>query len=281
MKNILIIGCGRLGSALYRMLKEQDGLQVKVYDTAGFKKQDKTYLPEKDFHSVLNRNIIGKAEILIISVPDDHISGAAHTLLPFDLDGKIILHTSGLHSSEILHFLEEKGALTASLHPVQTFSSRFSNTDIWKNIWCTFEGSERASSILEILCSTAGAHFLRVNALQKKALHTAAVFSANYLAALFAAAENILTKTELDKQLLLPLIRQMQDNFEQNPAHKILSGPLQRGDSETIKTHLAFLSENGFKSEEELYRDLAEYLLSDSGFNIPEQDVLKKVLKQK
>ncbi len=281
MKNILIIGCGRLGSALYRMLKAQGSLQVKIYDTAGFNKHDKAYLPEEDFYFELNETIIRPAELLIISVPDDHISGAAHVLLPYNLDGKIILHTSGLHSSEILRILEEKGALTGSLHPVQTFSSRFSDTAVWKNTWCTFEGSARAASITEALCSEAGARFLRVNAVQKKALHTAAVFAANFSAALFASAEKILNEAHLDKQLVIPLIQKMQKNFKQNPAHNILSGPLQRGDSETIKTHLAFLSENGFKSEEQLYRNLAEYLLSDPGFNIPEQDILKKVLKQK
>ncbi len=281
MKNILIIGCGRLGSALYRMLKAQAGLQVKVYDTAGLNKQNKTFLPKKDFYFNLNRENIRQSEILIISVPDDHISDAVNALLPFDLTEKIILHTSGLLSSKKLRLLEEKGALTASLHPLQTFSNRFSDTDIWKETWCTFEGSAQAASVMEVLCIKAGARFIRVNAEQKKALHLAAVFAANYSAALFAASENILNKNKLDKRVLFPLIRKIQQNFEHNPAHKILSGPLQRGDSETIATHLEFLLENNLQAEEKLYRELADYILSDSGFEIEDRDILKKILVQK
>ncbi len=281
MKNILIIGCGRLGSALYRMFKAQGGLHVKIYDTAGFNNQDKAYLREDDFYSELNETIIRPAELLIISVPDDHIPDAAHALLPFDLDGKIILHTSGLHSSQTIRFLEDKGAFIGSLHPLQTFSSRFSDTALWKKTWCTFEGSARATSVAEALCLKAGARFLRVNGAQKKALHTAAVFTANYSAALFAAAEKILTEFRLDKQLLLPLLRQMYKNFEQKPAHQILSGPLQRGDSETASAHLKFLLENGFENEEILYRELAAYILSDPGFKIENLEDLKKALKQK
>ena len=281
MKNILIIGCGRLGSSLYRLLKTRQEYRVGVYDSAGFRKQDKIHLAAKDFHSELTPDIIRRAEFIIISVPDDHISDAAGSLLQFNLNEKFICHTSGLHSSATIQFLEEKGAYTGSLHPVQTFSSRFSDPDIWKDIWCTFEGSNQVASFLEIICTKAGARFLRVSAVQKKALHIAAVFAANYSAALYAASEKILTANHLDKQFILPLIQQMQENFVRKPAYETLSGPLQRGDSETITTHLEFLSENRFIAEEKIYRDLAEYILSDSGFNVQDREELQKVLKQK
>lgn len=281
MKNLLIIGCGRLGSSLYRMLSEQKSLKVALYDNAGYKKEDEKFCPATDFYPQLTPELLRKSNLIFISVPDDHIPTAAEALLPFDLKGKIVLHTSGLHSAEIIHFLKEKGASTGSLHPVQTFSRRFSDTTIWKDTWCTFEGSASAFSFLEIICAKSGARLFKITAAQKKALHIAAVFSANFSAALYAASEKILSGQHLDKQLLMPLISRMQKNFERHSAYEILSGPLQRGDVKTMRAHLNFLAENGFKNETKMYRDLAEYILSDSAFKVDGRAASKKALKQK
>ena len=273
MKKILIVGCGKLGSSLYRVLKEKTRYQLNSSD------------PEKpcteDTHPKLSAELVSLAEIIFICVPDEAIKNVASTLTQFTLTDKVVVHTSGVHPAKLLEPLKENGAHTGSFHPIQTFANRFSEPSLWKNTWCTFEGSSAAGYIVKCICDKIGSQFKIVNAKQKKALHISAVFAANYSVALFNSAEKIMQENNLDKQLIAPLIRQVQRNFEMQSAHKILSGPIQRGDSKTVSEHLDFLSENNFSPEHTLYLDLANYLLSDSEFNIHNREKLLKVLKQK
>jgi len=273
MKNILIVGCGKLGSSLYRVLKEKALYQINSID------------PEKscteNMHPQLSAELVSLAQVIFVCVPDEAIKNVASTLTQFTLTDKVIVHTSGAHPAKLLESLKKIGAHTGSFHPIQTFANHFSEPTVWKNIWCTFEGSSAAGDIVKYICDKIGSQFKTVNANQKKALHIAAVFAANYSVALYAATEKILQENNLDKHLILPLIQQVQQNFEIQSAHKILSGPIQRGDSKTVSEHLDYLSENSFNPEHTLYLDLANYLLSDPEFNIHNREKLLKVLKRK
>jgi len=278
MKNILIIGYGKLGSSLFTALQEQQKYHLMVHDKDGSVPDGPATIRTDIYRTEINQSIISLTDMIIISVPDDNIDDVVKSLGKFDLKQTIVIHTSGVHSSNQLVDLQKQGAYTGSLHPVQTFPERLGPAALWQNIKLTYEGSEEGFKICNEICSQFKSELLQVTANQKQALHIAAVFAANYAVALYASAENILTKQKLSKDMLLPLMKQVQSNFEKHPAHEILSGPLQRSDHQTIAKHLEFLDLHEFTNEKELYRQMARFILDDDNFKIIQRDKLKKVI---
>ena len=76
--------------------------------------------------SIDNIQTAGVGEIIFLCLPDEEISKVARVLAGSDINWskKFVFHCSGLIPSEILKSLEDKGALTASLHPIQAFAQR-------------------------------------------------------------------------------------------------------------------------------------------------------------
>lgn len=267
MYDILIIGYGNVGSALYLAL-ELAGYKCAVSDP---------YLE----HEIPPASRVSlkeglSAPLIFIAVPDDALSTLVTNLQNFNLHEKVVVHTSGLQPAAVINLLE--GAYGGSLHPVQTFSRRNLPPQTWQGIICTFEGSDPAFSAVKEIVTALGTRLERVSAQQKAALHCAAVFAANYQVALLQSAEKILNQFQLDKSLLLPLIEQVRKNFSIQPANSILSGPLKRGDVQTIRKHLKLLEEEGLANEQALYKNLARYLLADPDFELQISEELREEL---
>ena len=278
MKTILIIGCGKLGSSLYRALTAGNTYQVRITD----QNPEAAALPaaREGFVSSLSSEIVQSADIIFIAVPDGAIEQVVAELSRYALQQAIVVHTSGSRPPSVLQPLQSAGAFTGSLHPLQTFPRPFQPPQSWQSIFCTFAGATQAEQELHGLCQTLQARLVPVTSRQKQTLHCAAVFAANYSVALFAAAESLLTSEHLDTKLLQPLIRQVQRNFANRSAFDILSGPLQRGDLQTIEEHLRLLAEPAFQAEHDLYVALARYLLSKKEFRTEQAEQLKALLSK-
>lgn len=271
MNNILIIGFGKVGSALYNALHKNMDLQISVYDP---------FVKASEIQPKLNTSLVAASTLIIIAVQDDAIADVVQNLTTYHPNGITVLHTSGMCNLSVLDPLIPFGSETGVLHPLQSFSKRFTDPIVWHGTWCSFEGSEAAKKNARQLTDYLGAKFIQVTARQKQALHIAAVFSANFPVALLAAAEKILRDTDLDKALLEPLIQQVQHNFKTHPATKILSGPLQRGDADTIKAHLEFLEKPAYADLKKLYQDLAVFLLNNPDFDLQNRDKLTRIIDE-
>src|SRR6266568_3488724 len=65
------------------------------------------------------------APVILIAVPDSSVATVVTRLASYgkaDLRNKVVLHTSGALSSEVLARLQPLGAVVGSIHPLQTFS---------------------------------------------------------------------------------------------------------------------------------------------------------------
>ncbi len=271
MDNILIIGFGKVGSAIGNALHNNPAFQITVYDA---------YLQTAQVESRLSEQLVSEATVLIISVPDDSIAHIVKELEHYQLGNKTVLHTSGMVKLDVLKPLQKAGAETAVLHPLQSFSSRNADPVIWQDIWCSFEGTDSAKKIAIRITDSLGAKLISVTARQKEALHVAAVFSANLPVALFAAAEKILADADLDKAFIQPLIQNVLKNFKAQNADQILSGPLQRGDIETVQAHLDFLNKPSYEELKKLYQNLCSTLLNNPQIAIHNRDKLVRIIKE-
>jgi predicted short-subunit dehydrogenase-like oxidoreductase (DUF2520 family) len=241
---ISVLGIGALGNTLAHSLTDS-GFKIKSIYSRSAKESLSPTLRDLHRGSVpINTDELG--DILFITTPDDHISTISAKLIDIqgNWTGKGVVHCSGALFSDELNVINKRGALTASFHPLQTFSKK-SSANTFQDIHISIEGDDELLVLLENLAHHLGASIIRVTKEQKRALHIAAVFVSNYLVTLMSAGESVLNNAGLDDlKVLEPLIHKTLQNSIRDGASNSLTGPIARGDVQTITSHLHFLEKN-------------------------------------
>jgi predicted short-subunit dehydrogenase-like oxidoreductase (DUF2520 family) len=182
------------------------------------------------------------ADVVFITTPDDAVANAAADLADLGREewrGKIVLHTSGALDRDDLAPLAHFGASTGSLHPLQTFSGR--TVPELEGIVIAIEGDRAALRMARKIVRALGGIPLTLLGRDKPMYHAAGALVAGHALALVEAATLILmsigfTRRQSNRSLL-PLMRQMLANFERLGPRLAWTGPLSRGDYETIARH--------------------------------------------
>lgn len=245
---ITIIGPGTLGSALALALS-QNGYDIQEIvsrsDTRSMR-DARSLARTTGATAVSTLSRSSAAEIVWICVPDDLIGTVAdQNASRADWHGRIVLHSSGALSSEVLLPLKKAGAMIASAHPLMSFV-RGSKPN-FSGVPFALEGDAKAVTIAGAIVRSLGAKPFRIAREQKAAYHAFGFFSSPLLVALIAAAQQAAGLAGLSEhqalELMEPIIRRTLDNcFRQSP-QKAFSGPLRRGDVETIRKHVDVLSQ--------------------------------------
>ena len=206
---------------------------------------------------------IGGVAVVVLAVPDDAIPPlaaalAAHQAVQTD---HVVLHVSGSLSHDVLHILAPSGAALGSLHPLQTLVEPERAPEHLRGAWAAVEGMPRAVEIAERLARDVGLRPFRLRPGAKPLYHSGAVFASNYFVVVEAVAERLLREAGLAEgeawEALAPLVAGTLDNLRRQGPLTALTGPVARGDVDTLTSHLAALS----GSEAELYRRLGEAAL--------------------
>jgi predicted short-subunit dehydrogenase-like oxidoreductase (DUF2520 family) len=247
MSDIAIIGAGKLGTNLgYALLRK--GHRIAAIS-------DKSLHSAQESHRVIgqgkftddNRYAARQGHWVILTVPDDAIESVAEDLAESDIEwqGKFVFHCSGLLTSESLKFLEIRGALVASLHPVQSFPQKKPDPKVFHDIFIGLEGKTEALKLaIEVTRLLGCKHFI-LEARNKPLYHTACSMASNFLATLLDTATGLLKQAGLAEnmasQVLFPLVQGTLQNVKKFDAGKALTGPVVRGDKDSITKHLEAL----------------------------------------
>lgn len=258
-----IIGPGRLGAALLDGL-DAAGYPVESVYTRSEPGNDpsENHFPGK-FKQGLPETDVDLGELIFLTTPDDVLSDLAEKLAAIpgiEWGGRNVIHCSGSLSSEVLASLGEKGAQTASFHPLQTFTGS-SDRNTFRNIAVSIEGGPEIAGELEEIAESLWSNPVRLSKHQKQVLHVAAVFVSNYTVALGEIADGLI-REEISGQnfeILKPLLKQTADNMIQQDLVSALTGPVARGDVETVRNHLEVLREK--KEYLNLYKSLGKKTL--------------------
>lgn len=197
------------------------------------------------------------ADLVLIATPDDTIAHVAATLAAQDAIGveQVVLHLSGLLDRTALESLVPTGAGLGSFHPLQTVADPLTAHVRLLGSYAGIEGDARAEREGEALATSLGMYPVRLTPESKPAYHAGAVFASNFVVALAGVAERLARAAGVPAdeapRLYLPLLRGAVANLDAGPA-AALTGPILRGDLDTITAHLAALGPN----DGELYRRL-------------------------
>lgn len=245
-RTISIVGAGRVGRTLGRRLHEL-GWQIGAVVTrspATARAAVRAIGAGKP-HARLTRDALG-ADVILLATPDAALGQVAHTLARSggkECRGKIVLHTSGALASDVLAPLAHKGAATGSLHPMQTFSGRA--VPQLDGVIFAVEGDLPARRMAQKIARSLGGVPVAIEGKSKPAYHAAGALVAGHGLGLLEAASRMLTKLGFTRrranQALLPLMRQMLDNYQRLGPKASWTGPVSRGDFATVRKHMEAL----------------------------------------
>lgn len=241
-RTISIVGAGRVGQTLARRLRQLGWRIGAVVTQSG-----KTSLAAVraigggTAHARLMPDALA-ANVLLITTPDAALENVARVLANFrgeNYRGKIALHTSGALDRRVLAPLARRGVSTGSLHPMQTFSGR--GTPQLKGVIFAVEGDRAARRTALEIARALGGIPVAIRGSSKPAYHAAGALVAGHGLALVEAATRTLAALGFSRrralQALLPLIRQMLDNYERLGPQAAWTGPISRGDFSTVAKH--------------------------------------------
>ncbi|RMG43905.1 MAG: DUF2520 domain-containing protein [Acidobacteria bacterium] len=188
-------------------------------------------------------------DLLLVSVNDDALTEVAERIahrFP-SLRGKTALHTSGFHSSRILHPLKDRGAAVGSLHPLMTFSEPSVARERLSGISYAVEGDASAVAQAHRLVAALEGRAFSIGPEQKPLYHAAAVLACGHVVALLETAFAVLDAIGLEpasaRRAFDPLIRETIENVLREGGRRALTGPFARGDARVIAAHLAALAD--------------------------------------
>ncbi|MEA2487791.1 MAG: hypothetical protein QOF16_1445 [Actinomycetota bacterium] len=216
------------------------------------------------------------ADIVLIGAPDPALEHAANAIAPGVREKTFVCHFSGASGTAPLVRLAEEGAETAALHPVQAFADI--DTAIESLAGCAWGVTsadshyQRAAGLVQALDGVP----VKVAERDRAVWHAAAVDASNGLVALIAAAEMLLSEIGIPDPLgvLLPLARGTIGNIERSSsAAAALTGPIVRGEAQTVERHLDSLADlgHGFLGA---YERIAQMILevAQSAGRVSEED---------
>lgn len=283
---ITLFGNGALGGALQDFFsKNRFKLQAIWSSNRGMEFDESTGVYNKRNLSFIDSST-DPGDIIFLSVPDHKISELANQLSELEVNwtGKYVIHNSGSQPLSALKSLSNKGAKTASMHPIQTFH-KGDDQSRFKDINISLVGDEAVAKWLYSIIKMMGAKALHIDDKQKQAIHLSAVMASNYLVVLLNVAEDILKQNGVDQsiELLKPLIDQTLANIYKKGGSNSLTGPISRGDSSSVKSHLNKLRE--LKSADQIYRVLGkkaiEIAISNNNLSKESADLLLNILSEK
>jgi predicted short-subunit dehydrogenase-like oxidoreductase (DUF2520 family) len=201
--------------------------------------------------------VLDECHLAIIAVPDDAIADVAAGMHLYS--GQALVHTSGLHGTEVLAAARAAGTSCGSFHPLVAFSDVDRALAALRGATVAIEGDEDILDVLAEMAQSIGALPVRLAPGSKPAYHAAAVLAAGGLVALLDVIAEVAARAGLDESGALavygPLAAQALGNARALGIAPALTGPAVRGDAGTIEAHLAVL-EGGAPATLDTYRAL-------------------------
>ncbi len=267
-ETLAIIGAGRVGRALGRRLRElgwKIGAIVALHESSA--RRAVRFIGAGTPVAGLSRRILASTCILI-ATPDAAIASVAEELARIggeELKGHVLLHTSGALDSSVLNAARYHGAAVGSMHPLQTFNG-VTVPPLEGKVFA-IEGDAQAVRKARKIARAVGAAPTPIEAQDKPLYHAAGALAAGHALVVVESAIQLLmslgSKRAEAMRALLPMTKQVLQNYERLGMKAAWTGPLARGDHEVVAKHLAALQEYSpeyCKAYEALNR-LAEKLL--------------------
>jgi len=262
-EKLMFVGPGRAGLALGYALWQAEAVESVTY--CGRR-------PEPPAHPLFTQGIARyrfglerpapETDALVLSVPDDVLAEMTHALAGLGSAPPhcAAFHLSGALSGDVLAPLHARGYSVGTLHPLQSLAHPVTGADRLPGSTFALSGEPGAIRVARRLLGYLNASDVAIAVTLRPLYHAAAVMTSNHLAVLLALAGRLLVRAGVPEdqalEALLPLARGTLENIGELGLGQALTGPVARGDIETVRLHLASMEPR----EREVYRALSREL---------------------
>jgi predicted short-subunit dehydrogenase-like oxidoreductase (DUF2520 family) len=274
LEHVLIVGPGRAGMALgYALLQAE---AIDALTVCGRRPEPPSH---PLFTQALAEYVFGLRRprphtgAVFLAVPDSAVPEMAHVLAvqgPAP-EGCAAFHLSGALSTEVLAPLHARGYAVGSFHPLQAIAHAVTGAERLPGSWIAVTGVPAAVSVARRLAAYLASPVLSVPEARRPLYHSAAVMASNFIPPLVGAASRLLQRAGVapDEALaaLLPLVRGTVENIAELGVEGAVTGPIPRGDVDTVDLHLRALE----PGDRRLYAVLGLELLRLSADGLPEE----------
>lgn len=241
-----VIGAGRVGAVLAAALRAS---RYDVVAAAGESDASRSRAAELLPGVPLRKptDTARESDLLLLTVPDDMLGNVAAMLSASGAihDGQVVVHTSGRHGLAVLDAAAAVGARPLAIHPAMTFTG--TALDLPRLDGCVFGVTTRDADreLAATLVADLGGSPYWVPEDKRSLYHAGLAHGANHLVTLVAQAMELLSAAgaERPEDTLRPLLEAALDNALQS-GDAALTGPIVRGDVETVRAHLADVRAN-------------------------------------
>lgn len=288
--SITIVGPGNLGMALARALHragvnvaeivhrgDESGTRAKQL-TAEIGAKARLFKVWKRVPSPVRTG--ESSDVIWLCVSDWAIAATASEMASFrSWKGSKVFHSSGALSSDELDPLRQQGAHVASVHPMMTFV-RTSPPPLL-GIPFAIEGDTKAVTTARKLVKAIGGESFAITKADKPLYHALGAFVSPLIIAQLSAAERIGSELGLKppqtRKIVAPILQQTIRNYIEHGPAAAFSGPIVRGDAETVRKNLLALKR--VRGGAEIYRALAKLAVEE----LPSRDAraIAKALRSK
>lgn len=282
-----IVGCGRVGTAFAKYLSASGypiaGVACRTHASA----QLLADLIGTERVSTIPWDITPGADVVFITTPDDKIEPVCQRIAENQgfTEKAVVLHSSGALPSTILSTAKSCGAAIGSLHPLQSFASKTFDKNPFPGIITDIEGDSAAVDVAKSIASDLETRSLLIKTEAKTLFHASAVVASNYLVAVLDLAFEFIGKAGVSRKeawdVLQPLVNGTIANVGKVGIPEALTGPIARGDVETVAWHVRNIEENT-PALGPLYKSLGlhtiQVAMAKGTLDAPGAEALKKIL---
>jgi predicted short-subunit dehydrogenase-like oxidoreductase (DUF2520 family) len=245
--HIAIIGPGTVGRAIGRLLRRKRYPIAALAGSSPAKTKEAAAFIGGGRVARSNAAAARGAAVVFITTPDRAIRSVCEELAAARAikRGAAVFHCSGAYGADVLQPVRSAGAVVAALHPVQSFASPEEAIQRMKGTWFTFEGDKGAETVADTIVRALGGTMARMARVDRALYHAALCVLSNYQVALADLGFAMLGLSGMDRgqaaEAAGPLLRGTLENVAALGPAGALTGPIARGDAETIERHLKAL----------------------------------------
>lgn len=245
--NIAIVGAGKVGSVLGRILVERgENIVAVVSRTEKSAGEGGRFLKCRNIGTSLD--IIPPAtDLIYLTTPHDAVELVAANLAHrtgLNFRDIAVCHASGMLTAGVLKAVKAKGARVFSFHPLQTFPRDFAPKDIVpaaRGIYYAVDGTPAALRIAGEFADRLGGSVISVPPDRRVLYHAACVLASNHLTTMMSLLAGMYQRMGKNRQdffsVFKPIIMATLANIERTSPEDALSGPIARGGIETVDAH--------------------------------------------
>jgi predicted short-subunit dehydrogenase-like oxidoreductase (DUF2520 family) len=268
-RTVAIIGAGRVGGAIGRLLARAGYVVTAVASRDRERaEQARSFIGSGEVLADAAR-AAASADIVFITTPDSAIQTACEAIAAGGgfRQGAVVVHASGAQTIELLEAAKQAGAYRAVLHPLQSIPTMELGEKNIPGSYFRIEADPEAAPTARDLVAALGGRELKMpkwgSDRESAALyHAGAVAASNFFVALVDLSLRYYEALGADRrealQAVLPLIKGTLANIESAGVPGALTGPIMRGDVQTVRGHLEAMASRAPELLP-LYRALARH----------------------